>query len=214
MQTVQDDTAYLTLCAAAGDVSRETFESLRRFQKHFLQWNTRINLVAGEDAAALWVRHIVDSAQVMRLAPVAERWLDLGSGGGFPGLVIAFFLKARQSGRIVLVESNRKKCAFLQATTGMFDLPASVYADRIEDVASFGVNAEVLTARALAPLPKLFELSLPWLSRGAKGLFHKGRDFRTEIESADSHWRFDLVEHASVVGDGSAILEVSDLRRL
>lgn len=198
--------------AAAGTVSRETFGGLLAFEAEFLRWNARINLAA--DADDLWTRHIVDSAQLWPLAPGARTWLDLGSGGGFPGLVIAFLLRgADTGGRIHLVESNRKKAGFLQAMIGLFRLPAMVHAIRIDAVPPLDPRPDVVTARALASLDTLLELSFPWLPQGATGLFHKGRDYRREVEESAHRWRFDLVERPSVTDPSAAILCIEALAR-
>jgi 16S rRNA (guanine527-N7)-methyltransferase len=204
---------YQRLIDVAGPVSRETFEGLEVFESLFLTWAKRINLVSPSTLDHIWVRHILDSAQLMPLAPHALRWLDLGSGGGFPGLVLAFLLKDRPGGRIDLVDSNRKKTAFLQAAVGQFSLPARVYARRIGEEIKDLEQPEVVTARALAPLPDLLELALPWLSLGASGLFHKGRDYRQEVEESAQLWDFNLVEHPSKIDPDSVVLEIKGLKR-
>ena len=197
--------------ATGENVSRETFDRLTRFEQRFRAWNERINLVAASTLNDLWARHIVDSAQLFGLAPQARLWLDLGSGGGFPGLVVAFLLQQESAGTIQLVESNRKKAAFLQASIGEFDLPARVHAIRIEDAIGRVSQPAIVTARALANLDRLLSLTAPWLLGGARGLFHKGRDYRAEIEESAHNWRFDLIEHRSVVDTESGIFEISAL---
>lgn len=197
----------------AGPVSRETFDHLVAFQDVFHKWAQRINLVSPTTLPEAWNRHILDSAQLARLQPQAQKWVDLGSGGGFPGLVMAFLLADRQGSSIDLVESNRKKAGFLQATIGQFSLPARVHAKRIEDCWDLVSEVEVVTARALAPLPLLLSLSAPWLERGARGLFHKGRDYRTEVEESAKLWRFELIEHRSMIDPQSVVLEIHDLRK-
>jgi len=123
------------------------------------------------------------------------------------------FLLAESGGSIDLVESNRKKAGFLQAMIGQFGLPARVTARRIEEAHAIVAQPEIVTARALAPLGILLDLSAPWLLAGARGLFHKGRDYRREVEESALRWRFDLVEHQSIVDPQSVILELRDLRR-
>ena len=196
----------------AGPVSRETFERLRAFEALFLRWNQRINLVAASTEKELWQRHILDSAQLAALAPSARNWVDMGSGGGFPGLVIAFFLGDRD-GSIHLIESNRKKTAFLQAAIAQFGLPARVVPRRIDESYESVPLPEIVTARALAPLAVLCELAEPWLTQGARALFHKGRDYRREIEESAHRWRFDLVEHRSAIDEASVVLDIRNLRR-
>jgi 16S rRNA (guanine527-N7)-methyltransferase len=203
--------AFAGLTEAAGPVSRETFEKLSAFEQLFLKWNRRINLSAQSTETGIWERHILDSAQLARIAPLEKSWLDLGSGGGFPGLVMAFLLAAR-GGSIDLVESNRKKAAFLQSAVGQFNLPARVITRRIKDSYALVSQPEILTARALAPLPALLGLAAPWLTAGARGLFHKGRDYRAEVKESAHQWKFDLVEHRSMTDPQGVILELRDLR--
>lgn len=204
---------YQRLIDIAGPVSRETFDGLQDFEAMFRTWASRINLAAPSTLDDVWQRHILDSAQLAPLAPRETRWLDLGSGGGFPGLVVAFLLKERKGGQVELVESNRKKAGFLQAVIGQFSLPARVHARRIDDEISGLAQPEIVTARALAPLPLLLDLTFPWLSTGARGLLHKGRDYAYEIQESAPHWQYDLVEHQSKVDAGSVILEISGLKR-
>ncbi|TPM26067.1 16S rRNA (guanine(527)-N(7))-methyltransferase RsmG [Mesorhizobium sp. B2-3-4] len=197
---------------AAGPVSRETFDRLVAFDAMFQKWNRSINLVAQSTSGDVWQRHILDSAQLARIEPDARQWVDIGSGGGFPGLVMAFLLTERPAASIDLVESNRKKASFLQTVIGQFGLPARVVARRIEDSHAFVSTPQIVTARALAPLSVLLDLSAPWLSAGARALFHKGRDYRAEVQESVNRWTFDLVEHPSVTDASGVILELSDLR--
>ena len=196
----------------ARPVSRETFESLVEFETLFRKWNRRINLAARSTEAELWERHILDSAQLAGLKPEVRTWLDLGSGGGFPGLVTAFLMKER-GGTVEMVESNRKKAGFLHTVISHFSLPAKVVAQRIEDSVAFATQPQVVTARALASLDALLAMSAPWLLAGATGLFHKGQDYRQEVQESAHRWTFNLVEHPSRTEPGSAILEISGLRR-
>lgn len=204
---------YQQLIDMAGPVSRETFEGLQAFEAMFGTWASRINLAAPSTLDDVWNRHVLDSAQLAPIALQAVRWLDLGSGGGFPGLVMAFLLRDRPGSRIDLVESNRKKAGFLQAVIGQFSLPARVHARRIGDEIKDLGQPEVVTARALAPLSELLGLAFPWLSTGSTGLLHKGRDYRLEIEESALLWQYDLLEHRSKVDTDSVILEVRNLRR-
>lgn len=204
--------SWASLQEAAGPVSRETFDRLVTFEQLFLKWNRSINLAAPSTLDDVWRRHILDSAQLARIAPQAKRWADLGSGGGFPGLVLAFLLVERDGASIDLVESNRKKASFLQAVIGQFGLPARVVARRIDDSYVLVSAPEIITARALAALPALLDLSAPWLTKGSRALFHKGRDYRSEVEESTHRWAFDLVEHPSITDAHGVILEVTDLR--
>lgn len=204
---------YVELCDVAGTVSRETFERVEKFESEFLRWSARINLSAPSTLSQLWSRHILDSAQLSSLKPQALRWLDLGSGGGFPGAVMAILLRDRAGSTIDLVESNNKKAAFLQAVLAEAGAPARVHVSRIEDAPQVVDNPEIVTARALAPLPKLLSLSERWLASGAVALFHKGRDYASEVAESRNVFDFDLVEHRSRIDSESRILEISGLKR-
>jgi 16S rRNA (guanine527-N7)-methyltransferase len=202
-----------SLRAVAGPVSRETLLALEAFERMFRIWASRINLASASTLEELWNRHILDSAQLASLAPQSSRWLDLGSGGGFPGLVLAFLLKERPGASIDLVESNRKKAGFLSAAIGQFSLPARVHAVRIGEEIKGLAAPQILTARALAPLPELLDLAHPWLSTGATGMLHKGRDYEREIQESSLMWQYDLVEHRSKVDADSVVLEIANLTR-
>jgi 16S rRNA (guanine527-N7)-methyltransferase len=170
-------------------VSRETAERLDRFVDVLLRWQQRINLIAPSTEASLWIRHIADSLQLLRLAPEARVWADLGSGGGFPGMVIACALADMPDVRIHLVETNIKKIAFLREAVRTTGVPAVVHAARIEDfVASPPGAMDAVVARALAPLPKLLGLASPLLKSGAVGLFPKGQDLAAELTEASKSW--------------------------
>lgn len=205
--------SYEEFCFVAGSVSRETFDSVVAFEALFRKWAVRINLVAPSTLDEVWQRHILDSAQIPRLAPDALRWVDVGSGGGFPGAIIALMLKDRPGAAIDLVESNGKKAAFLRTSLAELGAPARVHAKRIEETYGVVRDPEVVTARALAPLAKLLELTEPWLTSGARAFFHKGRDYRSEVEESSAVWVYDLLKHSSQIDANSVILEISNLRR-
>ena len=196
-------------------VSRETRGKLEHFIDIFEKWSRRINLIAPSTRQDLWSRHILDSAQLFSLAKDETNWLDLGSGGGFPGVVIAILLCDRDEGFINLVESNNKKAAFLRTALRETGARGSVNAMRIEDAAGEGLLAGRVTARALAELDTLLSLSAPWLEnrQNCHALFHKGRDYQSEINKARDHWSFDLVIHKSAIEPDSVILEIGDLQR-
>ncbi|HEX2670566.1 MAG TPA: 16S rRNA (guanine(527)-N(7))-methyltransferase RsmG, partial [Polyangiaceae bacterium] len=150
------------------------------------------NLIASSTIPRLWTRHVADSLQLIGLAPHARRWVDLGSGGGFPGLVIACALAGEQGAEIHLVESTQKKAAFLRAAASELSLPTIVHAQRIEDFVHTPAEPfEVVTARALAPLDKLLGYAIPLLKRGAVGLFPKGQDVEAELTQASKSWTID-----------------------
>lgn len=205
---------YDELCEIAGSVSRETFDSLVAFQEEFLRWSARINLAAPSTLNDIWSRHILDSAQLAGIKPDSLKWLDVGSGGGFPGAIMGILLKDRAGATIDLVESNNKKAAFLRSVLALQKAPARVHVSRIEDAEGLVSMPEIVTARALAPLPLLLRLTSPWLENGAVALFHKGRDYLVEISESHKEWHFDLIEHQSKIDPTSRILEISGLRRI
>lgn len=196
------------------DVSRETMQRLSSFERIFAQWSQRINLVAASTTDDFWQRHIADSAQLLLTKPNMKRVIDLGSGGGFPGIVLAILLNDVEGSRVDLIESNRKKAAFLQSSRASCAPRAHIHARRIEDALPAIPTTEYVTARALASLSKLFELAESHLTNGAIGLFHKGRGFKQELEESHANWQFDLITHQSEIDADSVILEISNLRRI
>lgn len=196
------------------DVSRETAERLERFVALLRKWQAAENLVAPETLPVIWTRHVADSAQLVKIFPHARAWVDLGSGAGFPGIVIAILLAATPDGVVHLVESNQRKCAFLRQAIRETGASARVHAGRIEAIlAAWREAVDMVCARALAPLDRLLSLAEPLLSRGAVGAFHKGQDFEREIEEASKSWEFDLILHKSLLEGGGVILEIRHLRR-
>jgi 16S rRNA (guanine527-N7)-methyltransferase len=197
------------------DVSRETLDRLDTFVALFQKWAKTINLVAPSTLAETWSRHIVDSAQIFALQPKARNWVDLGSGGGFPGIVTGVLLTGVGDGWVHLVESNNKKAAFLRRAILETGARASVHAIRIEEAPAVIERCDAISARALADLDLLMEFGLPWAERNADLRFflHKGRDYQREIDKALGRWRFDLVKHASIVEPDSIVLELSNLSR-
>ena len=174
---------------ALAPVSRETEARLDRFVALLLDWQRRINLIAASTEAKLWTRHVADSLQLLPFAPQARRWVDLGSGAGFPGLVVACALAETKGAEVHLVESNAKKAAFLREAARATGAPAVVHAARIEDfVDNVPEGIEVVTARALAPLVDLLAAAYPLLQRGAWGLFPKGQAAAGELTEAGKRW--------------------------
>jgi len=170
-------------------VSRETLDRLDCLVAILLAWQRRMNLIAPSTESTLWTRHVADSLQLMAPAPGTRFWADLGSGGGFPGLVIACALADTAGARVHLVESNAKKAAFLREAVRATGAPAVVHPTRIEDfVANAPAPIDVVTARALAPLPKLLSLVYPLLKSGALGIFPKGQDVAAELTEAAKCW--------------------------
>lgn len=203
---------FLELQSVAGPVSRETFSRIEEFETLFQRWASRINLAAPSTMPQLWKRHILDSAQLLPLAEGGKAWLDLGTGGGFPGAVLAILLAEHPDTEITLVESNRKKSAFLQTSFASLKVPARILARRIEDCYGEVSQPDVVTARALAPLPRLLPLIEPFMGENTRALLHKGRDFQREIADCGDAWQFDLLQHPSKVSDG-VILELKNFRR-
>jgi 16S rRNA (guanine527-N7)-methyltransferase len=191
-------------------VSRETLERLTLYAALLVRWQKRINLVAPATLPALWHRHMLDSAQLLPLIPEsAEHLIDLGSGAGFPGLVIAI---CRGRGRTDLYESDERKSAFLAEVIRQTAAPARVVTRRLEE--SEDPTADILLARALAPFPKLFDLVQGFWHPGLTGLFLKGRALQAEIDSCAGGWRFayDLVP--SVTDSAASVLVVRSLSRV
>ena len=196
-------------------VSRETRERLDLFHRLSEKWNRRINLIGPGTRASFWQRHVSDSLQLWTLDPKPKIWLDLGTGGGFPGMVMAIHFAAMQAGWVHMVESNHKKAAFLQTVLTATQARGQVHVKRVEALSADEIACDAVSARAFAPLGKLLDLSWPWLhgQAGCTGWFHKGRDYRREIVDADRRYRFDLIEHASEIEPDSVILEISNPER-
>lgn len=197
-------------------VSRETAERLDHFAMLFSKWAKAINLVAPSTLNDLWDRHIADSAQIFQMQPTLGTWLDLGSGGGFPGVITAILLAERGEGWAHLVESNNKKAAFLRTALAETGARGSVHPLRIENAVNTVPDADYVSARALADLSALLGLIHPWAARNEnlKAYLHKGRDYRAEIENSHRRWHYDLVIHDSVIEKGSVILEIGGIRPL
>src|SRR5262245_28656983 len=171
-------------------VSRETSDRLDRFVDFLLSWQKTTNLISPSTIPRLWTRHVADSLQLLDLAPDARVWIDLGSGGGFPGLVIACALADQSGAAVHLVESNSRKAAFLREAARVIGVPARIHAVRIENfVDSYDGAADVVTARALAPVKVLLDQGFPLLARGALGLFPKGQDVVAELTEASKYWK-------------------------
>ncbi|HEY8268197.1 MAG TPA: 16S rRNA (guanine(527)-N(7))-methyltransferase RsmG [Xanthobacteraceae bacterium] len=170
-------------------VSRETAARLDVFATLLLRWQKAVQLVAPSTLPKLWTRHIADSLQIIEFVPGAKRWIDLGSGGGFPGLVVAIALAETPDAIVHLVESDTRKAAFLREAVRITGASAKVHHERVESAAErFAGSVDIVTARALAPLDRLLELATPWLSSGARGVFLKGQDVDNELTQAAKSW--------------------------
>ena len=205
-----DKTAALALTP----VSRETEARLDRFVELLLQWQAKTNLVAPSTLPHLWTRHIADSLQLLTLAPSAKVWVDLGSGGGFPGVVLACAL-ADTSGAVVhLVERNARKAAFLREALRVAGARGVVHGKRIEDIVDSPAGPiDCVTARALAPLHQLIGFAEPLARRGAKAFFLKGQDVGAELTEATKYWNIQPILHASLTGGQGWIVELDSIAR-
>ncbi|TPE52554.1 16S rRNA (guanine(527)-N(7))-methyltransferase RsmG [Amaricoccus solimangrovi] len=196
------------------DVSRETQERLERYAELLTKWTARINLVSKASLSDLWTRHIADSAQLWTLAPADPAvWCDIGSGGGFPGLVIGILARERQPDLdLHLVESDTRKCAFLSTVIRECGLRAVVHAERIEE--AMPPAADVLSARALAPLPALLAFAEKLRRPEGICLFPKGEQVHKELEDAACAWQFEYHIHPSRTDEKAAIVEIGAFARV
>jgi 16S rRNA (guanine527-N7)-methyltransferase len=190
-------------------VSRETEERLTLLVSELGRWQNAKNLVSSATLSDVWTRHIADSLQIHALAPKAETWLDLGSGGGFPGLVLGIRLAETGRGHIHLVESNARKCAFLRHVARLTGAPVTVHPARIESVIdNFTGKVDVVTARALAPLPILLGWCKDLLRTGTLGLFPKGQYLDAELTEASKYWKIQASTVVSVTDPAARILMI------
>ena len=170
-------------------VSRETIERLDTFVELFQRWQNAVQLVAPSTLSKLWTRHIADSLQLVALAPRAKIWADLGTGGGFPGLIVAIALDEKTGVAVHLIESDQRKAAFLREVGRVLHAPIKVYPQRIESVSKqLAPGLDIVTARALAPMTRLMEFAYPFMKKGAKGLFLKGQYVDNELTEATKSW--------------------------
>jgi len=196
------------------DVSRETKARLEIYADLLRKWNPKINLVSKNTIDDLWNRHFVDSAQIYSLAPhPVEHWADLGSGGGFPGLVIAIMGADQKSpGKTTLVESDSRKCAFLRTVireTGAF---ATVVNERIEVLPE--LNADIISARALGSLDLLLSFAERHLANNGTAIFPKGANWEKELAEAQSKWNFDYQLAKSKTETGPVIMKITGVARV
>jgi 16S rRNA (guanine527-N7)-methyltransferase len=198
-------------------VSRETEALLQFYVAELKKWQNIKNLVSPHSLDSAWERHIIDSLQLLHAAPGQIHWLDIGSGAGFPGLVLAIALKNVSLARVDLVESNARKCSFLKHIIRETGAPAVVHSMRIEDFVTSVLrdkptcHPHVVTARALAPLPNLLSLTEVFLRRGSMGLFMKGKDVQSELTKALECWTFSYDLVPSVTDSEARIVRVSSL---
>jgi 16S rRNA (guanine527-N7)-methyltransferase len=199
-------------------VSRETEGRLDLYLDLLRQWQAKTNLVAPSTLPHLWTRHVADSLQLLSLAPTAnntaQTWVDLGSGGGFPGVVLACAMAERPGATVHLVERNSKKAAFLREALRITSAPGIVHATGIEDIVdSIERPIDCVTARALAPLHELIGFAEPLVRKGAKALFLKGQDVDAELTEATKYWNIKPILHASLTGGQGWIVELDQIER-
>jgi 16S rRNA (guanine527-N7)-methyltransferase len=195
-------------------VSRETERRLERFIELLGQWQTKTNLVAPSTLVHLWTRHVSDSLQLVDLQPSATTWIDLGSGGGFPGVVLACALAEKSGAAVHLVERNAKKAAFLREAIRVTSSPGVVHLSEIGDIVdTIEARIDCVTARALAPLNLLLGFAEPLVRKGAKALFLKGQEVDAELTEASKYWNIRPHLHASRTGGGGWIVELDRIER-
>lgn len=195
-------------------VSDDALARLDKYAALLTEWQARINLVAPSTLPQLWTRHIADSLQLLRHAPDAKIWVDLGSGAGLPGIPIACALAPTPGAKVHLVESTGKKAAFLREAARITDAPAVIHAERIENFGeSYGGTTDVVTARALAPLTSLFDQAFPFMAKGAIGLFLKGQDVEAELTDSSKRWSVEATKANSVTDPAGCVLVVRRLTR-
>jgi 16S rRNA (guanine527-N7)-methyltransferase len=194
-------------------VSRETESRLDAYADLLVQWQAKTNLVASSTLPNLWTRHISDSLQLLPLAAGAKIWMDLGSGGGFPGVVLACALADTPGAMVHLVERNAKKAAFLREALRITGAAGTVHlADIGDSVDSVPGPVDCVTARAVAPLHQLVGFAAPLLGKGAKALFLKGQDVEAELTEATKYWKLTPRLHPSLTGQGW-IVELDRIQR-
>ncbi|UZE49534.1 16S rRNA (guanine(527)-N(7))-methyltransferase RsmG [Rhodopseudomonas sp. P2A-2r] len=195
-------------------VSRETEARLDAYVDLLVQWQAKTNLIAPSTLPTLWTRHISDSLQLLKLAPGAKVWLDFGSGGGFPGVVLACAMGDVAGGHVHLVERNAKKAAFLREALRVTQAPGTIHlADIGDNVDRFPQAVDCITARAVAPLHQLIGYAEPLMKPGTKALFLKGQDVDTELTEATKYWNISPRLHPSLTGGHGWIVELDSIER-
>jgi len=195
------------------DVSRETIVLLQRLGLLVEKWNKSINLISKKTVPEIWSRHILDSAQIFYANNRGfKKWLDMGSGAGFPGLVVAILAKDKNiGGETVLVESDKRKCVFLSTVKRELNLNLSIINKRIESCD--GQQADVISARALADLSSLLDLSFNHLSDNTTLIFSKGKSWKEELVAAEKTWNFRWEAVTSITDAKSVVLKIGELSR-
>jgi 16S rRNA (guanine527-N7)-methyltransferase len=195
-------------------VSRETEERLDRYVALLVEWQAKTNLVSPSTLPNLWTRHISDSLQLLTLAPAAKVWADFGSGGGFPGVVLACAMAGIPGATVHLIERNAKKAAFLREALRVTNAPGTVHlADIGDNVDRMVGRVDCVTARALAPLHHLIDFAAPLVGQGAKALLLKGQDVEAELTEATKYWNIRYRLHSSRTGGHGWIVELDQIER-
>lgn len=197
-----------------GDLSSGTLARLEKHIELLRKWNPVINLVAGTTLSDAWTRHVIDSVQVFHLrGRKCRHWADLGSGAGFPGMVIALLaVDLAPDMRITLVESDHRKAEFLRSVSRETGVSVTVHASRIESLPP--LEADVVSARALAPLPELCAYAARHLAPTGRSIFLKGARAEDEVLAARATWRFGLESVASITDPAASVLLLTDLHRV
>ena len=193
------------------NVSRETLNSFCEYQTLLAKWNKKINLVSKNTLANLWERHFLDSGQIINHVDASgKRWVDVGAGAGFPGLVVALLLKDRKIDcDMILVEKNTKKVFFLNEVIRKLNLNVTVVNKNVESIES--LNADILTARAFSELKKLVELALFHRKERGVCLFLKGENYRSELDKTLNYWFFDYDVIDSLSNSSGKIIRVKKI---
>jgi 16S rRNA (guanine527-N7)-methyltransferase len=196
--------------ARAAGATPAQMAALERFRERLAEWNQVMNLVGPATLDVFWNRHAWDSAQLLRMAPDARVWADIGAGAGLPGVVLAILGKGRPGFHVHLIESMTKRCRFLSEVVVELALPATVHNMRAENLQ---LPVDIVTARACAPLSRLLGYARPYLKAGALGLFLKGQDVAAELEDAAKSWEFEADTIASLSDPRGQIVRVRRLGR-
>jgi 16S rRNA (guanine527-N7)-methyltransferase len=190
-------------------VSRETEDRLAAFVELLDRWRRTTNLISNSTFASVWTRHIADSAQLIALAPEAKIWVDMGSGAGFPGLVIAIQFADVPGALVHCIESDGRKCAFLREAARATGAAAVIHPQRVEAIEPESLGAvDAVTARAFAPLPPTLKLARPWMERGAIAVFPRGESARDQVAALPEATAYAIEALPSVVNPKAAILRI------
>ncbi|MDP1736796.1 MAG: 16S rRNA (guanine(527)-N(7))-methyltransferase RsmG [Caulobacter sp.] len=206
VHAAQDAARFQTLTGATD----AQMADLERFRQMLEAGNAVMNLVGPATLPDFWNRHAWDSAQLLRLAPEAKTWADLGAGAGFPGLVLAILLKGTPGATVHLVESMAKRCRFLDQVATELALPTRIHNVRAEDLS---LAVDIVTARACAPMTRLLGYARPYMKKGARGLFLKGQDVVSELSEASRSWRFKAELVPSLSDSRGQIVDLESLAR-